>query len=147
MGYNGITARECRNRRANGTHDLRIKRRFDDIALTAISLKAPAEVVTLFYSHYEPTKWASYITTEYLGNQQFRHHWISADRAAEVTDARIYRIDVAEDLAAEVTRRVKYRAESAGIALDANCLHWIESEIREYTVNTLRKLWLNGGKK
>lgn len=147
MGLNGITARRCRNERSCGTHELIFRRAQNNIALYAVSLSEPQERIALFITRYKPAKWADYVRAEYLGHQVFRHAWISDIREAEQKDARGYRLDVAEDLGAEIADRVWRRAGSAGIWLDKNCLEWIAEEVREYTLNVLRLLWINGGKK
>lgn len=148
MGYNGKTPHICRNRRIGGHYDIQVISR--DNGIEVVSLP-PREFTAekreiLFSSGFKPAKWSKYIHAEYLGEGKFRHHWISAEQTAEITDARAYRQEVAEDMTAEVARRVKERGYKVGICFDDYCLEWIRSEVRDYIINLLRKLWIAGSK-
>ena len=148
MGLNGQTPHICRNRRIGGHYDIQAIIRDNGIKIVSLP---PQEFTAekreiLFSSGFKREKWSKYIHAEFLGGGRFRHQWISEEKEPVITDAREYRIEVADDMAAEVARRVKERGYKVGICFDDYCLNWIRKEVRDYIINLLRKLWISGAK-
>lgn len=143
MGLNGITSDYCRNRVINATHELTARkcdRAGDRIEIAARELRS-GEVTKLFSASFDRDRWARFVRAEFRGNGQFAHEWISEPRETTITDARAYRFEVAEDLAAEIAERCRQRAEEDGYKLDTRCRQWIVFRVQNYTLEALRKLW------